>query len=111
MGRFRTLQNLVDVGGGLPVEISNIWFIGHQATGVSDLDRVRVHRRQSVAGREFAHSCTLSNEYALGRRKKPFGPLSGSSLERGRKVIGGPYVVDLQSHAQRRRRLLQCLHL
>src|SRR5262249_32782222 len=109
MGRFRALQNLVDVGSGVPVEISNIWFIGHQATGVSDLDRVRVHRWQSVAGREFAHSCTLSNEYALGRRKKPVSALSGSSLERGGKVIGGPYVVEL--HAERRRRLLQCLHL
>src|ERR1700756_2593615 len=111
MGRFRTLQNLVDVGGGVPVEISNIWFIGHQASGVSDLDRVRVHRRQSVAGRELADSCTLSNEYALGRRKNPVSALSGSSLERGGKVIGGRYVVDLQSHAERRRCLLQCLHL
>src|SRR5262249_62279813 len=111
MGRFRTLQNLVDIGGGVPVEISNIWFIGHQTTGVSDLDRVRVHRRQSVAGREFAYSCTLSNEYALGRRKKPVSALSGSSLERGGKIIGGSYFAEFASQPPARGPLPQYLDL
>jgi hypothetical protein len=37
--------------------------------------------------------------------------LLGRRVERGRKIIGSANVMDLQRHTQRRRRLLQSLHL
>ena len=40
-----------------------------------------------------------------------FGAPPGSSVERGRKVIGGPDVLDQQFHSQRASRLLQFLYL
>ena len=64
-----------------------------------------------MLGREFDHSFALSNEYALRRRKEPFGALPGSSVERGRKVIGGPDVADQQFHSQGGGRTFQLLHL
>ena len=62
IGRLGTLQNLVDVEGGAPKEIASTYVIGHQATAVSDLNRIGVNRGQFVAGSEFAHSCAIDNE-------------------------------------------------
>ena len=82
-GRFGTLQNPVDVGGGAPLKIRIIHIIGHQTTGVSDFDRIGVHRWQSIAGREFAES----NEYAFsGHERSLVGEPMNSGTERIAKV-------------------------
>ena len=95
----------------MPLETRNIWLIGHQSTGVSDLHRKRINRGQSVAGREFTDSLTVNKEYALGTDEKPFGLLFGSRVERGWKVGGGLDVLNLQYQAQRGGCRLQCLYL
>ena len=64
---------------GAPRQVGIICVIGHQATGVSDLDRIRIHCWQSIAGREFAHARALSNEYAFSGRQEPFSVLSAPS--------------------------------
>src|SRR5712691_11797711 len=105
------LQDLIDIGDGGPMEIRLAYVISHQATAVDGERRISIDRRQSVAGRKFGYSCALNTENALGRREESFGVLPGPSVERRRKVIGGSDIADLQCHAQRRSRLLQCLHL
>ena len=93
------------------MEISIIYSIGHQAAGIGDLNRIRVYRGQSVAGREFAHSGAFSDEYALCRCEKSVNTLPDSSVKRSRKVIGTPDILNLQGYTQRRGRCLQCVHL
>ena len=43
------------------------------AIGRHQLGSIRVHHRQSLAGRAFARACASRNEYALGRDEEPFG--------------------------------------
>ena len=59
----------------------------------------------------FADACAVNNEYACGIDEESVRALPGSSIERGRKVIGGLDILDLQRHPQRAGRFLHCLHL
>src|SRR5262249_28299357 len=91
--RLSALQNPVNVDGGTPQEIRKIYVIGHQATGVGDLGRIRVYRRQSVAGGEFTHSCALSNEYTLGCHHEPFGATKNINEAKESKLVANAKVA------------------
>jgi hypothetical protein len=52
---------------GTPLEIRIIYVIRHQAASIGDMRRITVHRGQSIAGREFGHSCAVDSELSLGQ--------------------------------------------
>ena len=62
-----------------------------------------------MSGREFDHSFLVNRQYGVGRRKEAFGARPGSSVERSRKIIGGPDVANQQFHSQGVRRMFQFL--
>jgi len=92
--RLGALQDLVHIGGRASMEIIG-YGMGHQAIDVGHEGRIRVGRRQSMAGRKLAHSCALNKEDAFGRREESFCAFPAPSVERRRKVLRGLDVVEL----------------
>ncbi len=62
-----------------------------------------------MSGRELDRSFVVNSQYGVGRQKKSFGARLGSSVERSRKVIGGPDVAHQQVHSQGMSRMFQFL--
>ena len=58
VGGLSALKNLVDVGGGLPVQISLVRPVGHEPTRVHELAGSE-HCRQTVIRRKFRDSLPI----------------------------------------------------
>src|SRR5262249_47165800 len=100
IGRSRSFQDPVDIAGRAPVKISTDYVISHQTAGIDDLDRIGIHRRQFMLGRERADAGAISNEHALGRHDEPVGSFLGSSVECGRNIALALNITDLQCNTQ-----------
>jgi hypothetical protein len=64
-----------------------------------------------VLGRELDYACAVRREYALDGREETVRAVFGSSIERGRKIVGGPNVANVQRDTQRARCSPQLLYL
>ena len=75
VARLRPAQNLVDIVGGAPEQVREVWSIGHQTSRFDVLPKT-VHRRQSRAERQGVDANSVGGYERVGNRHKvrPRGP-------------------------------------
>ena len=88
VGRLRPAQNLVDIVGGAPEQVREIWSIGHQTSRFDVLPEA-VHRRQSRAERQGVDANAVGGYERVGHDIKCIR----AALERvegGRDILRSP---------------------
>ena len=88
VGRLRPAQNLVDIVGGAPEQVREVWSIGHQTSRFDVLPKT-VHRRQSRGERQGVDANPVGvHERVAADIKRIRAALE--RLEGGRDILGSP---------------------
>src|SRR5947209_13321486 len=88
VARLRPAQNLVDIVGGVPEQVREVWSIRHQTSRFDEFLKA-VHRRESAAEGQ-AIDANAVGVYERSRGDIKCLDVTVEPLEGGRDIVGSP---------------------